>query len=316
MLSNLMFSLNAVLPVFIVIAVVFAVRQLDIIDDHSIKRMSTLVFRVALPVMLFRDISRSRFNDFFDVKLLSIALITTLLTFFVAYALSHVVTEKSRGSFIQGCFRSNYAIIGLSVIGNILGEANTGKGAIVTTFVIPLYNILAVIVLTAYSLNKTKHERAFDFKMVLNILTNPMIIGIALGIPFSYFNIQLPEFVGLGINYLAGVATPLALIAIGGSIKFNTFVSKLTPALIVSAYKLIIVPLMFIPLALYLGQRGENLVVLFIMYASPTAVSSFVMADIMQNDAPLAANIVLLSTLLSAFTFTAGIFILRSFGFI
>ncbi len=315
MLDNFIFSINVVLPIFIVILLGYVLRVLNVFKVSDIKVFNKIVFTVALPLMLFKDISRSDFSNFFDVKMLTFALVTTFLSFSVAWLVAILIVKReSRGSFIQGCFRGNYAIIGLSLIANILGASNTGKGAIVTTFVIPIYNILSVVALSVYG-SKKNQENIF-VSSVKNIIKNPLIIGIVVAFPFTFFSIKLPDFVNMSVNYMSNLATPLALIAIGGSINPSDFLKSAGSSALASLLKLVIIPGVFVPFAVYFGLTGESLVVLFVMYSVPTAVSSFVMADAMGNDAPLAANIVLMTTIFSIFTFTIGIFIFKTLNLI
>lgn len=279
--------------------------------------MNRIVFGYALPVMLFRDIAGSNFSEIFDAKLLVYAVVTTLVIFAASWmaAIIFIKDRSSIGVFVQGCTRSNYAIIGLPLIANVLGGANTGKGAVITTFVVPLYNVMSVIVLSIYS-GKIEGRGNIIKESVINIWKNPLIRGILVGLIFSAFKIKLPTFLSASVNNVASLTTPLALLTIGAGINFEKMRARFKPAATAAVIKLVLSPLIFVPLAVLLNMRGEPLVVLYVMYASPAAVASYIMAQSMGGDEYLASNIVLLTTLASVFTFTCGIFLLKQFGLI
>lgn len=314
MFNNLVFSLNCVLPIFIIIAFGFLLKQKDYLDEHTVKKINTLSFNFAIPFLLFRDIASADLGSIIDFRLLSYALISTLVIFILLWigAKIFIKNEPSIGSFVQGCFRGNYAIIGLSLAASILGPDKTSKAALITTFVIPLYNLLAVIVLTFTSGNKNGNNVK---EAVKNICKNPLIIGIAIGLPFSIFNIALPKSIMNCVNYMAQLATPLALLAIGGSINFEGIKASFKLAMSAAFIKLIIVPIISLSIAILIGiKAAEDLVILYLMYASPTAINSFIMASKMGADEDLAANIVLLTTVFSVITFTFGIYIFKAVG--
>lgn len=267
-------------------------------------------------MLLFRDIAGSNVREFFDLKLLLFAIGTTLISFVLVWigAELFIKDKGSIGAFVQGAFRGNYALLGLVMVSNIGGSEALTKAALVTAFIIPLYNILVIIILTL----RSEEGGSIGMKTTLmNIIKNPLIIGIACAIPFSLFNIQLPTVLAKSVDYMAVMATPLAMISIGGTIDLQQIKNqKIKLALVASTIKLIILPMIFIPIALLMGIVGNDLLVLFVMYGSPTAVSSYVMAINMKADAELASDIFIITTLFSIFTFTIGIYIFKVLGFI
>lgn len=315
MIDDFIFSFNCVAPIFLVIALGYFIRQKNFLNDETIKKMNDLVFTFALPFMLFRDIVSSRFDEFFDLKLLIWAVLSTSISYVLIWLFAELTIKDkpSIGAFVQGAFRSNYAIIGLPLISNILGSGGTGKGALIITFVVPLYNVLSVVVLSFRNYEKQSGRGAIK-KAVASVCKNPLIIAILLALPFSFLKISLPKFSLSAINYMANMTTPLALLAIGGSINFKNSLKNMPLAAVCSSIKLVIIPLIFTPISVaVLNLRGEDLIVLYILYASPTAIVSYIMSSKMKSNASLAANIVLLSTLFSIVTLTAGIYALKTF---
>ena len=316
LLSNFIFSFNVVMPVFLVLFLGYFLRR-DILDEKTADRLNRIVFNYALPLMLFRDIAGSDFTTVFDSKLILFAVFSTLFIFIIIYIFSpKIVKPDEEGAFIQGVFRGNYAIVGLQLIANILGNTQTGKASLTTTFIAPLYNSLAVFALTFKSRDNEKSKISLSTvkSALISIIKNPLILGSLAGIPFSTLRISLPQFIAGSVNLLSNIATPLALLSIGASIDLNQIKRKFKPAVIAAFLKLIVTPLMFVPIALKLGFAGEQIVILFVLFAAPTAVNSYIMADLMNNDSVLAANIVLITIIGSLFTLTIGIFWMRIMG--
>ena len=319
MVDSFLFSLNSVLPIFIVIAFGYFLKRKNYLDDETVTKINKISFRFCISTLLFNDVYTSDMKSVFDTKLVIYAFVSTLLLFFMIWGISSLFVKerKTLGAFVQGCFRGNYAVIGIPLITSILGNEAASKAASVTIFVIPLYNILAVTILTVTSQERSGGGGSF-IKVLENIVKNPLIIGILLGFIFSYFEIKLPGFVESSIGYIAKLAAPLALIAIGGRIDMKKMKDSFRLALTACGVKLILIPLVFLTIAYYAAgiTQSDNLTVLYVLYACPSAINSAIMAEAMGSDGKLAANIVLLTTLLSVFTFTAGVTIFRMIGIV
>ena len=186
----------------------------------------------------------------------------------------------------------------------------------------PLFNIFAVVVLTfkahpADSSEAVKAGRGNNIKKAfVNILKNPIIIGIVLGFISSMLNMKYPAIINKTIESLAQTATPIALICIGAGFEGRKALKKIKPTIIATFIKLIGLAAVFIPVAVFLGFRNQELVAALIMLASPTTVTSYVMAKSMDNDEVLSSSIIVLTTVLSSITLTGWIFILRALGLI
>jgi len=315
MLENFIFSVNCVLPLFLILAAGFFLRRIEILDHNAVTRMNAVVFNAALPVMLFRDIAGSDFLLYFDLRLIIYGVITTLLIFLILFVFGNafVKDRKKAGAFVQGSFRGNYAIIGLPIIHNILGELS-GMAILLIAFIVPLYNVLSIVALS-YG-GSEKNDGKVVVAALKNIIRNPIIIGVLAGIPFSVFQIEFPVILKTSMNYMANLTTPLSLMAIGATLTASNLKFGFRDTLTASSLKLIIMPVMFAFATFAFGFRGEAFVILFVNSAVPTAVSSYIMADIMKCDSRLAANIVIVTTFFSVFTFTFGIYIIKTLGII
>ena len=314
MLQDFIFSVNIILPIFILLSLGMFLKTKDILDNKTISTINELVFFLALPVSLFRDVVNSNLRDIFDVRLITYAVLFNIIFFIVLWICAEIfIKDKSDiGAFVQASFRSNFAILGMSLIQNILGDKNTGKGALVLSCTIPVYNILAIMVLS--SRNSDSQSQKINYKKVgLSILKNPLLIAIVLGFAVALSGIKLPTFFSKTIDYLSGLTTPLALIGIGASIFANRkALENIALVIWASFIKTILAPLIFVPFSyFFLNFNEEETVVFFIMFATPTAISSYVMASKMKSNPNLTANIIFVTTLLSLVTITIGIFLIK-----
>jgi len=313
-MQNLIFSLNVVSPVFLIILLGIVLKRSHIIDDTFISVSSKVVFNVAMPALVFNEICRIDFRAAFDLKQVLWVYAGTLAVFICAWLLVLLLTRDGRdqGAFIQGSVRSNYAIVGFSIILNMFGSNALSLAAILLAFIMPVYNVLAVVALTA-PLNRERHLGAL--KTLFMIIKNPLILALIVALPFSLSRINVPEALSVAVTYLAKMTLPLALLGIGGSLNFASVKKDWRLALVATILRLIVFPAALTYGAICLGYRGESLGVIFVLFATPTAIASFIMAKAMNSNAELAGNIVLLTTLGSVVTMSLGIFIIRTLGY-
>ena len=314
MLQNIIFTANIVAPVFLMIAVGYFAKRLKIINEAFVDITSKFVFQVSLPVFIFLKISDLDLSQVFRFQQIVYIYLGTIITYILIWVLSipYIKEPKDKSAFVQGAFRGNYAIVGLALIANLFGNEALGKATVVLAFLLPLYNILAIIVLTV-----PKHSGKINTGSILiEILLNPLVLAVFIALPFSIFTIRIPEmFLSTG-NFLSDLALPLALIGIGGSINLKYLKQASTLAFASSAIKIIFIPVLLTTGAVLSGYRNIDLGIMFIVFSSPTAIASFVMADVMGANSRLAGNIIMLTTLGSVFTISIGILILKSFSLI
>lgn len=310
-MGNFVFSLNVTMPIFLVMAAGYVLRQIGIINEDFASVANKFNFTVTLPVMLFRDISSVPIREVFDGKyVLFCALVSTLCFFGIWGGTKLLLRDKSmRGAFVQASFRSSAAVMGLAFIDNIYGSSAMGPLMIIGA--VPLYNIFSVIVLTFEAEGETKDTGKIR-QACLNVIKNPIIISIALGLLSSLAGVVYPVVVSSTVDMIAQLATPLALVALGAGFEGKKALAKIRPTLAASALKLVIQPLVFLPAAAALGFDGEKMVGILIMLAAPTTPSCYIMAKNMRNDGVLTASIIVATTLLAAFTLTGWIYILKS----
>ena len=312
-MDSFIYSLNATVPVFAIIIIGYILKNLNIIDDHFASVANKFVFKVCLSVLVFQDLADTNIRKNFNARYVGFCFLCTLISILVIWFLAKkLMRDKSEvGAFVQGAYRSSAAILGIAFLQNIYG--NSGMAPLMIIGSVPLYNIFAVIILTFESRNK---EMVADSsirikKALINILKNPIIIGIFLGLTASFFNIDFPKMIDKTLSNLAAMASPLALISIGASFEGRKALAKIKPTVTASFIKLIGLAAVFVPLAIKLGFRDQELIAITIMLASPCTPTAYIMTKNMDGDDILASSIIVTTTLFSSITLTGWIFILR-----
>ena len=311
-MSDFLFSINVTFPIFLVMVIGWVLHQIGMLDEHFVTVANRFNFKVTLPFMLFRDIASVDIWEVFDLKFVLFCAVASSICFWVIWGATKLFLKDHtmRGAFVQASFRSSAAVMGLAFISNIYGASAMGPLMIIGA--VPLYNIYSVLVLTFEADHGDEARDTGKIKQAcINIAKNPIIIAIVLGLVVALAGIHFPTIVNKTVNSVAQMATPLALIALGAGFEGRKALAKMKPTLWASAIKLVIQPLIFLPVAAYLGFHGEKMIAILIMLAAPATPSCYIMAKNMKNDGVLTASIVVMTTLLAAFTLTGWIYILR-----
>ena len=310
-MENLMISANAVLPMCLVMALGYGTRRLGWLRREEISTINKIAFRIFLPCLLYYNIYCSDLSGSFDPLLMTYAVGGVLLTFGLALGYT-LLTEKlpeRRGVLIQGMFRSNYVIMGIPVATALLGADQLGTVSILIAVIVPLFNMLAVVVLEVFRGQKPK-----PLHILGQIAKNPLVIGSVLGILTLVAGIRLPHILEQTIQSVSAIASPLQLFLLGAFFQFAGLKPYRRELVTVSIAKLIVSPGLFLGLGALLGFRGVAFVSLIGIFASPTAVNSFTMAQQMGGDAELAGDIVVTTSAASILTMFFWIFLFKSLG--
>ena len=313
-MENFIFSVNVTIPIFLIILLGYILRRFNFLTDEFVTVANRYVFVVALPVMLFTDISETDVREDMNLKFFLYCLIVTVVMFFMVWGIAKLtIKDKSMiGAFAQAGARGSAAVLGVAFVENICGSI--GMTPLMIVAAVPFFNILSVIILVFNANNKEEKNYGKIKDACINIIKNPIIIGICLGLIASLVKLNLPVIGDRTLDYISRTATPIALLAIGAGFDTKEAIKKLKPALGASFIKLIGLPMIFLPIAYAIGFAESEMVAILIMLASPTTVSCYIMAKNMDNDEVLTSNVVVLTTLLSSVTLTLWIFVLRSLG--
>lgn len=313
-MENFIYSLQATLPIFLLIILGKVLHRLHIIDAPFTKIADKYVFNVALPALVFIDLTENSGSRDFDGRFVLFCFLVTLSSIIGIWALTSLFMKKKeeQGAFIQGAYRSSAAILGLAFIDNMYSDVGMAPLMIIGS--VPLFNIFAVIILTIKGANDGQKPNIKT--TLISIAKNPILIGIALALLFTVCDFHLPVFLNKTLDNIANTASPLALLSIGATFEGRKAIKKIRPTLLASFIKLILLAALFLPLAVYFGYRNQELIAILIMLASPTTVSSYIMVKNTANDHVLTSSIIVFTTLLSSVTLTIWIFVLRTLGLI
>lgn len=310
-MENLIFSLNATMPVFMMMVIGYCLRYRGVFDEILTSKMNQFVFKVALPVLVFKELSTADFYQMWDVKFVVFCFMASLLSILIAIGLSQFIKDKSvQGEFAQGAYRSSSALLGCAFVQNIYGSA--GSASLMIIAAVPLYNVAAILILNLMKPERGQMSQKLLKKTFKDVITNPIIIGIALGMVWSLLKVPQPSIMSKTIMNIANLATPLGLMALGAEFNIKQSKENLGLAIICSLLKLVVFVAIFLPVAIQLGFTHEKLVAILVMLGAATTVSCFVMAKNLGYKGMLTSTTVVLTTLASAFTLTFWLFILKS----
>lgn len=318
-MEQLAFSLNATIPIFLVMVIGYLLKQFHYVDEPFVKTLNKINFKITLPVLLFRDLSTADFYTVWDSKYVLFCFFTTLISILVIWlGASRAFKDRAQaGEFVQAAYRSSAAVLGIAFIQNIYG--NSGMAPLMIIGTVPLYNVAAVLILTLTAPENAAQKtdsRAALLKSLKGILTNPIIIGIMLGVIASACKLQFPVIITKTVNNIAVLASPLALLGLGAGFEGRKALKQIKPTIAAASIKLVILPAIFLPLATHFGFTTEKLVALLVMLGSPTTPSCYIMAKNMGHDGTLTSSTVVATTFLSSVTLTVYLFLLKSLGVI
>lgn len=310
-MQNLILTFNIILPIFLVMLIGYFCKRGKLVSAECFSGMNKLVFRVFLPVSLCQSLMNVKSGAFVNGKVLVFAFLATIAVCLLGFLFVPLIEKENsrRGVMIQGIFRSNYAIFGIPLCEALFPEGDGGVAAMMVIAAVPLFNALSVVTLECFRGGKPN-----VLKILKGIIKNPLIWGCIVGYLIMQFSIPVPQFVRGTISKLASIASPLALFALGGSIDLPAIKGNIRSLAISLSSRLLIVPLLVLVVAYAMGMRGVEFAVLMIVFGAPCAVSSYTMAAQMDGDAELAAQQVMLSTVLSAVTMFIMIFAFKTLG--
>lgn len=316
-LENLSFSLNATMPIFFVMVIGWWFKKANILDGPTTAKLNQLVFKFFLPALLFVDLATEDFSAIWDTGMVLFCFIATAASIAIAAWLSTILSKNraERGEIIQAAYRSGAATLGIVFMTNIYDDAS--MMALIILGSVPLYNIAAVVILYITSPENQNHNKKELWKKTAkNVITNPILLGIFFGMLWSVLKLPQPPVFMKTVTYLGNIASPLALIALGASFELPDVKAKKKETFGVTTIKLVLLCLIFLPIAILLGFCNEKLVAILVMLGSATTSSSFIMAKNLGHEGKISSCAVMITTLLSSFTMTLWLFLLKTWGLI
>lgn len=325
------FSVNAIMPMIFLILLGYFLKIKGVISKDFIKIGNKVVFKICLPVLLFTNVASiegiDRINFGAIIYVLSIIAVLVIIGFIIQM---FIPERKQKGVVLQCIFRSNFALIGVPLAELISGSEGVAAAAILSVFTIPIYNIIAVVVLTIFVGDSDKGAIK---KQIKAIAKNPLIIGVLSGVVVMLIKGVIPSsvlismshnlaFVPSTLSYISRMATPLALLVLGGQFEFSSVKGYRNQIVVATFCRIILAPMIGLGVAAVLNKLGilyfePAIFAAFIsLFGTPVAVSSAIMAEAMDNDGQLAAQLVVWTSLFSMVTLFGFIFLCRMLGLV
>jgi predicted permease len=311
MLNDFIFSLGVVTPLFALVVLGWFLRRVGMITDFFAAGGNKMMFYIGLPVIVFRSIINAQLNEIFEARFIAAMLIATGVgvALIWIFAVPLIKERGVRGAFVSCAFRGNQAFIGIPLMMHIAGEAGVLRATTVAAFVLPWANIISIFIL-AFN-NEGGGKKISTRQILLTIVKNPIIIVTTAGLVWVALGVTMPSVGQITLNYLAEMATPLALVCIGAGLKFMGFDGKFMCAVVACGIKIIALPVLFAAVGFAMGLRGVDMAAMAIMGGVPSAVAGYAMVVEMGGDEYVAGTIVVISTAFSAFTLTVIVYALR-----
>ena len=324
-MKDLLFALNAVLPIILMIVVGYFLKKIKLLEEENAKKLNTLVFRIFLPIMLFLNVYKIESFSEIDLTFVLYAIGITVLLFLVGVVVMRLLFKQNRqrSVMLQGIFRANYALVGIPLAESLFGAEGSIMASLLSAFVVPVFNILAVVCLTVYSAGDKKPSLSGVFK---GIAKNPLIQGIACGLVALGVR---AIFVEAGIDFrlsqitpiyktlqnLSSIATPLSLLVLGARFELSAIPHLKKHIIIGVVNRCVIVPVVGISLALLMNRfSGAQFASFVACFCTPVAVSSVPMSQEMGADAELMGQLVVWTTVFSAFSIFIATYVLKVLG--
>lgn len=304
---NLLYSsLEISAPILVILLCGIIFKRLNILNDGFIQTGNKLVFTIALPSLLFLNVASRSFTESLDVKLVLYGIVATVVSVVLLSWFSKCfITEDQRKVFVHCSFRGNMGIIGLALCVNAFGNDIIASAAIYLAILTIIYNVIAVVLLS-------NNKRS----IFSGLIKNPLIIAIIAAMLWSTTNVAMPSIINKSLGYLAQLTLPLALLCIGAGLEWQSLRLNHKTALLASTFKLIVVPMLAVFGGVLIGLDNQELGILFLMMATPTAAAAYIMSHQMSKHGQLAGEIITISTLLSPITVTIGLMVMKSLGYI
>jgi len=308
--------IGVTLPIFAVIAVGFFIKKKGIIKDQHVPLLNKLTYNFGLSSLVFLNIAENKLKEIFDVNILKVIFPTYFLFLIIVFLSFYFlkIKNQTKGAAIVSTYRSNMAFIGMPVLLYAYGSLATAKASIVIACLLPL-NILTTALFLRLSNtqdSKGKDRKTGIKKLVIEIITDPVIIAVIAGLIISYFSYEIPAPIFKFFEILSSLAVPLALISIGASFKFSHIKSNIKYLSLISFGKLILLPLLSLVFSIFIFKVGKlDRDIICILCAMPLAVATFIQSERYKSDTDFVSSALIITTLISAVTITAWLFILK-----
>ena len=311
-LDSFLVAFNAVGPFLVLLGIGFAAIRLKWTDRAFMDRLNGLNFKLFFPFLMFNNVYSAKPENMPSVKLMVTGAVSViLLVVLLVLTVPRFVKENPRrGVIIQGIFRSNFIIYGITLTTFVYGPEKSSVCGMMILIMVSLFNVAAVIVLEMFR----EGGKIQPVKLLAGIVKNPLLQGCVAGLLFYLLRIRLPVFIATPVSSLANMATTLALVVLGANLKFDELKKNFRTISAVLVIRLILLPAVMVTFGYLIGLRGVELFLMLIIFGTPVATSSYPMAQNMGGDGQLAGQLVFVSTVASLGTIFLFIFMLSRLG--
>jgi len=310
-LENLVIAAGCVLPVFLILCTGALCRRSGKVPEETFRHISTIAFHFLLPCMLFHSIYTTDLGSVFDPKLIGYQVVFLLVWYALGFGVCWkcIPDRRVRGAFLQTFYRSNIAIVGVTMADSMMGAAGVASMAVSIAILVPIYNVLAVV-----SLEVCRGRRVELRPTLLAIAKNPLILSCLLGLAFLLLKIPVPAPVLKGIGQIGTAGSVMTLVALGATFQFAGVRKNAGKLLAANLLRLVIAPLAAVLGAVAIGLRGNELGIVLLCAAPSLATTSFPMALARDSDHELTGQIVVTTSLFCCVTLFLWIFVLKQLG--
>jgi len=310
--ESFLVALNAVAPFLVLLSVGFLAVRTGLTDRAFMNRLNALNFRLFFPFLMFNNVYSARPEDLPSPALMIFGPVSVLLLIAVLLAVVPRIVKENprRGTIIQAVFRSNFIIYGIPLTASVFGPERSSVCGMMVMIMVTLFNTAAVTVLEIFR----EGGRVRPKQLLLGLVRNPLLQGCAVGLLFYLLRVRLPDFIASPVSSLASLATTLAMIALGASLVFEDLKKNRRTITAVLVLRLVLLPLIMLPLAWLLGLRGVELFLVLMIFGTPVATASYPMAQNMGGDGQLAGQLVFVSTVASLGTVFLFIYAMSRLG--
>lgn len=307
-MESFMMAVRVVVPMTILVGIGMLLRIGKITDRDTMKKVDKLTYNLFMPTLMFYNIYKTNFSQLENVGYILYGVAGLMVLFLAAlFVVPRFIKERpTAAAYGQAILRPNYILFGAAVAQSIYGEGNIGLIMLLGAVTVPVFNSMSSILLEA-----ARNSSASAKKLIIAIFKNPTVIATLVGLGVNFLGLRLPELVLGVVEDISGLATPISFLSIGVTLNFSAL-SKRGYLISGALVRLVIIPLVFLVGGALLGYRGPELCALMILFAAPTAVSSYPMAVAMDADGDFAAQMVAVTTILCLGTIFAWTFVLNS----
>lgn len=306
-------ALSVVVPMLVYMLTGGIITKCGLFKPEQFRSLNALLFKVFIPLSLFFNVYSVDLRSVIVPNIFLFCALGVIVAVLLAYLVIRPLVKGSidRATVVQGVYRSNFVLFGITIAQSLCDADGVALVSALSAVVIPMFNVIAVILFEVSKGGKVKPA-----KLILNIFKNPLVQAGILGAVFSLLRIQLPALLASPLKTLGGIATPVALVALGGILSFNSVVAHRKLLVMSVLGRLIFVPVLAVAAAILMGFRGNELIAVMAVFASPTAVSSAPMAQAMGGNGDLAGEIVVMTSAFCIFTIFLFTFFMSGFGLI